>query len=118
VDVQAAARGRIKHPLRQDQSVGGHHHDIGPGRLDGGAGGGGLFGKFAIQSQAARLGHGDAMLQCALLDGRGLQLHAAPGGTVGLGQHQGDGETRGKQAFKGHARELGRAGKNDSHAIQ
>ena len=63
-------------------------------------------------------GHGNAMLQRALLDGRGLQLHAAPGGTVGLGQHQGDGKARGEQAFKGNARELGRAGKNDSHAIQ
>ena len=118
VDVQAAARRRIEHPLRQDQPVGGHDHDIGLGRFDGGAGGGGLFGVFAVQAQAARLGHGNAMLQRALLDGRGLQLHAAPGRTVGLGQHQGDGEARGEQAFKGNARELGRAGKNDSHAIQ
>lgn len=87
-----------------------------PALIDRGAGGGGLFGVFAVQAQAARLGHGNAVLQRALLDGRGLQLHAAPGGTVGLGQHQGDGKARSEQAFKGNARELGRAGKNDDQA--
>jgi hypothetical protein len=115
VDVQAAQARRIEHPLRQDQAIGGHHHHIGLSGIDRGLGGSGVFGIFAVQTQAQRLGHGNAMLQRALLDGRGLQLHAAPGRTVRLGQHQRNFKTCSQQTLQGHARKFGRAGKNDFH---
>jgi hypothetical protein len=80
--------GSIQHPLRQDQAVGGHHHGIGLGGQQRRAGGSSVFGVFAVQAQAARLA--TAMpCQRALLDGRGLQLHARGLRAVGLRQHQG-----------------------------
>ena len=52
-------RRHIQHPLRQDQAVGGHHHDIGTGGQDGLARRGRVVGILAVQAQAARLGHRD-----------------------------------------------------------
>ncbi len=85
MDVQAAQPGQVQHPLRQDQAVGRDHHGVGPGRLQRGARGGGVLGISAVQPQPARLRHGDAVGEGALLDGGRLQLHAPAGGPVGLG---------------------------------
>ena len=117
VDVEAAARGRIEHPLRQDQAIGGHDHHIGLGRGNGGLGLGCIFRIFAVQTQAARLAHRNAMRLRALLDGRGLQLHAAARGSVRLGQDQGHAKACIEQALQGHAGEFRRTGKDDVHAI-
>ncbi len=103
----------VQHPLRQDQAIGRHDHHIGVGFCDGLAGCRGIVRVFAIQAQAARLGHGDALRQRELLDRRGLQLHAASGGAVGLGQHQGDGVARRMQALQRHTGKFGRASEDD-----
>lgn len=115
MDVQAAEPGLVQHPLRQDQAVGRDHHGIGPGRFQGGARGGSILGVLAVQPQPARLRHGNAVGQRALLDGGRLQLHAPAGGAVGLGEHEGNFGARGEQAFQGHPGELGRARENDLH---
>jgi hypothetical protein len=63
MDVQAAQPGQVQHPLRQDQPVGGHHHHVRlPPLQMAVAGGGGIVRVLAVQPQAARLGHGNAML--------------------------------------------------------
>ncbi len=54
-------RRQIQHPLGQDEPVGGHHHHIGLGGQQRIAGGGSVFGVFAVQPQAARLGHSNAV---------------------------------------------------------
>ena len=71
---------------------------------------------FAIQAQAQRLRHSNAVLQCALLDGRGLQLHAPASGAVRLGQHQGNLVARLQQLRQCHAGEFRRAGEDQPHA--
>mmetsp|Transcript_6682 Transcript_6682/g.27948 ORF Transcript_6682/g.27948 Transcript_6682/m.27948 type:complete len:400 (+) Transcript_6682:401-1600(+) len=116
MDVQAAAPRGVQHPLRQDQAIGGHHHHVGVRRDQRLAGRLGVRGVFAVQLQALRLRHRQARRQRALLDGRGLQLHAAAGRAVGLGQHQGHREAGAQQRVQRDGRELGRTGKNDSHA--
>ena len=116
VDVHAAQPWQIQHPLRQDEPVGGHHHHIGAGSQQSLAGCFGIFRVFAIQAQAAWLGHGDVVRQGALLHGRGLQLHAAPGGPVGLRQHQHHIKARCVQLLQCHAGKFGRACKHHPHA--
>ena len=74
MNVQAAEPGRIQHPLRQNQAVGSHHHDVGLRSFNGLLGGLSVFNKFAIESQAAWLCNGYVVLKRPLLDGRGLQL--------------------------------------------
>ena len=93
VDVQAAQPGQIQHPLRQQQAIGGHHQHIKLGGLQGGLARLGLIRILTIQAQTARLGHGDAVGEGGVLHGRGLQLQAAPGRAIGLGEHQGHGKT-------------------------
>ena len=115
VDVETSEPGQRQHPLRQDQTVGGDHHHIGLCGLQRLLGSSRVVRVFAIQAQAARLGHGDAVLQRELLDGRGLQLHAAAGGAVRLRQHQRHAKTRGEQALQRHAGEIRRAGEDDVH---
>ena len=115
VDIEATFGGHIQHPLGQDETVGGHHHHIGLGSQQRIAGGGSVFGVFAVQPQAAGLGHGNAVVQRALLDGGGLQLHATACRAVGLRQHQWHGEPRRQQARQGHAGKFGGSGKNHSH---
>ena len=105
----------IQDPLRQDEAIGSHHHHIGVGIGNGLACSGRVFGVFAIQAQAARLRHGHSVLQRKLLYRRRVQLHAAPGRAVRLGQHQHDGVAAGVQPFQRNAGKFGRARKDDSH---
>ncbi|MNI18977.1 hypothetical protein D3C73_723980 [compost metagenome] len=112
VDVQATQARQVQHPLRQDQAIGGHHHHVGRHLFQQRAGLGGFVGITAIQAQAARLGDGNAGVQRGLLDRAGRQLQATPGGTVGLGHHQGDLVTRGPQGVESDTGEFRRAGKN------
>ena len=117
MDVQAALGGHIQHPLRQDQAIRRHHHHVGtriPQRL---AGRRGIFGVFAIQAQAQRLLHTNAVLQGTLLDRGGLQFHATARRAVWLGQHQRYCKTCLQQTFQGYTRKLGRARKNNSHGF-
>jgi hypothetical protein len=116
VDVDAAAARQVEHGLRQDQAVGGHHQQIRRGGQQGLPRGIGVLGELAVRAQTAWLGDSQATVQRLLLDRRRLQLHAAPGGAVGLGQHQrhlvasvGQGGQRG-------AGELGCPGECDPHA--
>ena len=117
VDVQAAVARQIEHPLRQDQAVGGHHHRIGARRDKQIMGQARVLGVLAIPAQAARLRERQAMALRALLDGRSLQLHAAPGRAIGLGQHQRHFMPRIDQGLQRHPRELRRARENDAHAL-
>ena len=114
VDVEALQARGVQHPLRQNQPVGRHHASICCCCSDGNLGGGGVFGVLAVQAQAARLGDRDAVLQRQLFDGGGLQLHAAPGRAVRLGQHQGHFKPRGQQVGQGDAGELRGAGEDDA----
>ena len=79
--------------------------------------GGGIFGVFAVQAQAAGLGDGDAVRLGALLDGGGLQFKAAPGGTVGLGEHQRHGVAGCEQLVERYFCKLWRACKNNFHVF-
>ena len=115
MDVQTTKPGRVKHPLRQDQSVCSHHHDVCTGCFDSVSGLPGIVGVFAIKAQAAGLCHRDLVGLCPLLDGGLLQLHAAPGGTVRLTQDQRNFKTSGMQLRQRHPGKLGRACKNNAH---
>ena len=102
----------VEHPLGQDQAIGHHHHGVGARlgnrllrRL-------GLVGVFAVQAQAVGLGQGQAVVKGKLFDGRGLQLHAAPGRPVGLGEHQGDSVASLVKRLQRAAGKLGRARKD------
>ena len=83
-------RGSVEHPRRQDQAVGGHHHARrARAACKRRARRARVVGELAVQPQAARLR--PAAVPCSqreLLDRRGLQLQAAAGRAVGLGQHQ------------------------------
>ena len=81
-----------------------------PGLLQGGLGRARIFRVPAIQPQAARLGQRQAVLQRQRLHGGRLQLQAAAGRAVRLGQHQSDVETFGQQALQGRRGKLRRAG--------
>ena len=115
VDVDAAQPRQVQHPLRQQQAVGGHDHDVGLRSKQGSACSLGILWVFAIQPQAAGLGHGQAMRQCSLLDGRSLQLQAAAGGAIGLGQNQWHGIARLHDVQQGLLGKLRRSGKNNAH---
>ena len=117
VNVQAALGWQVEHPLRQDQPISGHNHGLGVCGQKRLAGGRSIFGVFAIEAQTARLGHGHTVLKGPLLDGRGLQLHAATSGAVGLGQHQNDVVAGSVQGAHGQLGKFGRARKNQSHAV-
>ena len=116
VDVEAAQARQVQRPLLQDQAIGGHHHHVGGGGEQGVARSGRLVGILAIQAQAVRLAHRDAVLLRQLLDGRGLQLHAATGRAVRLGEHDGHVEPGGQDRGQGFAGKLGRARKRHLHA--
>ena len=72
MDVKAAkflADGHvIQHPLRQDQAEGSDHHHVSMGVCNSLARTAGVLGVFSIQSQAARLGQGQCMLQRKLFN--------------------------------------------------
>jgi hypothetical protein len=107
MDVDAAAAREVEHGLRQDQAVGRHHHELGAG----GAGGAERLVRCRILEPLG-LGNRDAVGQRDLLDGGGLQRHAASGGPVGLGQHQSHLVAGGQQGFQCASREIRRAGEN------
>ena len=88
MNVEAPQTKCLEYPFRQDEPVSGHHHHICTGGLQRLLGGRRILGVLALQLESLGLGDRYALLQCELLDRRGLQLHAAPGGAVGLGQHQ------------------------------
>ena len=73
-----------------------------------------VVGETAVKLEAARLRHAQPMRLRRLFDRRGLQLQAAAGGAVGLGQHQRHVEARCDQGTKRHRGELGRAGERDA----
>ena len=116
MDVQATQPGHVEHPLRQDQAVGGDHHDVGLSELQGRARSVGVFGIFAVEPQAARLGNGPAAQHRQLLDGGRVKFHAASGRTIGLGQHQRNLESGRGNGIECDTRELRRACKNDAQA--
>jgi hypothetical protein len=115
VDVDAAQAGQGQRPGRQDQAVGGHHHGVGLHGPQGVLCGSGVFRVFAVEFEAARLRHGNAVVQRKLLDGRGLQLHAPAGRAVGLAHHQGDLHACAVQAGEGDLGKFGGAGKHNAH---
>ena len=117
MDVQAAFGGQIQHPLRQDQTVGGHDHHVRLRIQQSLACRRSILRIFAVQTQAHGLFHANAMSQCALLDGRSLQFHAATGRAIRLGQYQRHVKTCLQQALQGYTRKLGRASKNDFHVV-
>jgi hypothetical protein len=112
MDVQATQPRQVEHPLRQDQAIGGHHHDIGRHTFEQGPRLGGFIGIPAVQPQAARLGHLDTGVQRRLLDRAGRQLEPASGRTVGLGHDQGNVVPRRPQGVEGNTGEFRRAGKD------
>ena len=119
MNVQTTQGRRVQHPLRQDQTVGGDDHGlcaIGDGLVDGGFACQRFVGKFAIQTQAARLGDGDVVFDRELLDGRGLQFHATARRPVGLAEDQGDLMAGGDQLLHRHPRKLRRAGEDKLHS--
>jgi hypothetical protein len=77
--------------------------------------GSGFVGVLAVQTQAVRLHHRNPMLQRQLLDRRGLQLHATPGRSVGLRQHQRHVDARIQQRLQRHRSKFRRTGKNSFH---
>lgn len=115
VDVQAAQARQVQRPLRQDQAVGGHHHDIRRHALQLRARGGRLVRIAAVEPQAARLGDPDAGGQGRLLDRTGRQFQAAASRPVGLGQHQRHVVAGGKQRIERDTGEFGSAGENKAH---
>jgi hypothetical protein len=121
VDIEAATGWQVQGPLRQDQAISGHDHGLGLlvdfGGQQGLAGGGGVFGVFAVQAQAAGLGHGHRVVPSPLFNGRRLEFHAAPSRAVGLGQHQHNLVPCGVQGGHGHLGKFGRARKNQTHAV-
>jgi hypothetical protein len=81
--------GGVQHPLRQDQAVGGHHHHVGIGASD--ARRGRRRRRPGTCRPAAGCAAGPPPCRAPVrtaLTGDGLQLHAAAGRPVGLGQHQ------------------------------
>ena len=116
VNVQAAVTRQREQPRRQDQPVGGDDDHLGRGGTEQRLGGAGVVGELAVEAQAARLRDRDPVRERERLHRRGQQLHAAPGGPVGLGQDERDLEPGRVQARQGDAREIGSAGKGESHA--
>ncbi|MNN17343.1 hypothetical protein D3C81_1305270 [compost metagenome] len=115
VDVQAPIARQGQHLGRQDQAVGGHHHDIGRRgrqRIDSRAG---FLGILALAAQRARLEHEpQAGIEGELLDRARLQLHAAARRAVRLGQHGHHRKACGVDGLQGDAREFRGAGKGNA----
>ena len=88
MNIQATQTKCLKYPLRQDEPVSGYHHHIGTGGLQRLLGCKRILRVLALELKSLGLSHRHALPQRKLLDRRGLQLHAAPGRAVGLGQHQ------------------------------
>jgi hypothetical protein len=117
VDVQA--RLDVEGGARQDQAVGGHHHHVvigGQQALVGSFRFRRALRVFGIHAQRERLQHFNAVLDGVLLDRRRLQLHAAAGRSVGLGQYQGNLETCFMQGLEGNGRKFRRAREDHFHA--
>ena len=89
MNVDGSPSWQVQHPLRQQQAVGGHYHDVWTCGKQGGTRGGSLFGIFAVQPQAARLHDRQAVFQGCLLDWGWLQLQPPASRPVRLGQYQG-----------------------------
>jgi len=107
VAVDAAQAGQIEHGLRQDQSVGHHHHQVGVQLRQLGLRLGG--------TQGLRLIDRNVVLHGELLDRAGHQLLPAPGRPIRLGVHRhhlAPGVEQGLQMLSG---ELRCSGKNDAH---
>ncbi|MNL28385.1 hypothetical protein D3C87_1500250 [compost metagenome] len=115
MDIQAAQARQGQHLGRQDQAVGGHHHDIGRRgrqRIDSRAG---FLGILALAAQRARLEHEpQAGIEGELLDRARLQLHAAARRAVRLGQHGHHRKACGVDGLQGDAREFRGAGKGNA----
>ena len=110
----------VERAARQDQAVGRHHHHVvvgGQQALVGRLCLGGALRVLAVHAQGQGLQHLDAMLLRILLDGRGVQLHAASGRAVGLGQHQRNVEARFVQVFQGRGGEFRRACEDHFHMV-
>ena len=105
VDVEAAVARDVEHGLRQQQAVGGHHHDVGFHSAQ--------HFLCGLAFQAFGLGYLKTEFERGFFDGRSLQLHAAPFGTVGLGEHQRDVEAGPGNGAQGGGGEIGGAGKNN-----
>jgi hypothetical protein len=107
-------RRDIEHFLRQQQAVGGNHHHVvrrGAQLVDSS---GGFGRKLAVTAQRRRLRDGQTVLGRVTLDRARLQFHAAPGGSVRLGQderHRKAGFVDGGKRRRGKLR---RTGKNDA----
>ena len=116
MDVHATFGETLQHPLRQEQAVSSDHHHIGLRGLDGLARGLRLSGGGAIELQAVGLCHGHTVFDCKRFDWGGLQLHATTGGSVGLGQHQGNFKTCRMQLRQRDSGKFWRSRKNNSQA--
>ena len=117
MDVEAAVARQREQPRRQDEAVGGDDDHVGrrgderlPGRCR-------IVGEAAVQTQTARLADGDRVLEGKRLDRRRRDLHAAAGGSIGLGEDERDVEARGVQPGERDARELRRSGEGESHGL-
>ena len=78
----------IKHPLRQHQAIGRHHHHIRRGLVDGVLRRDGVAGESSVQAQTARLLQAQLVAQCQLFYRRLLQRHASARRPIGLREHQ------------------------------
>ena len=106
VDIEAAVTRYLQHRLRQNQPISRHHHHVGIQR--------GNFTLHPCGFQGSRLQYQQIVLQGKLLHRAGGQLHAAPGGTIRLGQHRDDLMFL-KQPRQRAGGEMRRAGKDDFH---
>jgi hypothetical protein len=73
--------------------------------------------ELAVEAKAPGLGDGDAVLERERLHRRGRDLHAAPGGPIGLAQDERDVEAGSVQPGERDAREFRRSGKGESHGL-
>ncbi len=109
MDIDAAKARNVEHGLRQDEAVGGDHHDVRQ------FGGDSCLRRCILQCQ--RLKHLDATLHREPLDGRRLQGHAAPRRPVWLGEDQTHRMPRRHDRLHCHCGKIGSPGEDHPHAV-
>ena len=102
--------GRIQHVLRQNQAVSGNHHNVGIHFAQQGK-------SFGVAAQFFRLLNAQAECLRGLFNGRRLQLHPAPFGAVGLGEHQWDVKACGGDGVERGGGKIGRTCEDDFHGV-
>ena len=109
MNVDAAEARDVEHGLRQEEAIGGDHHDL---RLDGGDS---RLRRRILQCQ--RLEHLDATLHRQPLDGRRLQAHPPPPRPVGLGEDEAHLVPRRHDRPQRQRGKIGGPGEDQPHAV-